>query len=248
MHEPILAEATGSLRLKEILEAHPFVRVVKFSESPNLTVNFERAGRRRCVSQGFSPNVVYGLPELMDNNPLVCADSASCPSPAATLVAIAANPLAKAGLLEESPALVFSFEDDFTEVGRILETEGWMGGAHCAGNPMDMQGVLTATCLASIKQQDISELRALYEECFGRSFFVRRFDGDSWTAELVRGKPFALYNLMPSAGDQGHCMLRVDVLADANGKGGACQLVHMLNIMCGFEEDMALGLQNHIFR
>ena len=243
MHEPIDVRASGSPKLEELLRGHPFVRLSEFKAAEILDMRFERDGWKRRVSQGYTgENALYGLPELMDNNPLVCADAAACTGPAATLAAIALNPLAKAGLLQESPAIVFSFEGDLDEVDRILASEGWNSGAFCTSTDDELNGCCPAAAFASIKlPADESEIDALYEECFGRSFFVRRHQGDDWSPELVRDKPFAVYNLLLTPGEDGLAVLRIDALADSNGKCGAAQLVHMLNIMAGFEEDLGLN-------
>jgi N-acetyl-gamma-glutamylphosphate reductase len=237
MHSPVTANAFGSPALRAILEKHPFVRLDSFKEGPRNEVDFAREGRTRKLVQG-NPDIdgAYGLAELMDNNPLVCVDQASCPGAAATLAAIAVAPLAKAGMLIERPAFVFSFETSGDEIDRILALEGWSHGAAVASRPAEIEGCVIATSLSSITMpagpQDIIDL---YDECFGRSFFVRRHEGDDWGPHIVRGTPNARFQLHLSEG-----VLRVDVIADPNGKCGASQVVHMLNVMACFEEDLGL--------
>ncbi|MBA3725399.1 MAG: hypothetical protein H0W86_02845 [Armatimonadetes bacterium] len=243
MQETVEARAAGSPALEAILSRHAHIRIAAFEAAVNNKIEFGRNGWNRQVLQG-DPYVhgPYGLAELMDNNPLVCADMASCPGPSATLAAIAVAPLAKAAMLTDRPAFVFSFDDNYEEVNRVLETEGWIEGAAVTGNPMDLDGCLIATSLSEIRvPQSSSEIDDLYDECFARSFFVRRHEGGDWGPQLVRGTPGAMYQLILSPGEPDTAILRVDVIADPNGKCGAAQLVHMLNIMCGFEEDHAVS-------
>ncbi|MGI8923767.1 MAG: hypothetical protein ACR2HJ_06960 [Fimbriimonadales bacterium] len=244
MEETVEARASGSLALEAILSRHAHIHLESFEAAEMNKVEFASKNWSRQVSQG-DPYIhgPYGLAELMDNNPLVCADIASCPGPSATLAAIAVAPLAKAAMLTDRPAFVFSFDDSYEEVNRVLETEGWTEGAAVTGNPMDLDRCLIATSLSEIRvPQSASEIDDLYDECFARSFFVRRHEGDDWGPQLVRGTPGAMYQLILSPGEADTAVLRVDVIADPNGKCGAAQLVHMLNIMCGFEEDHAVSL------
>jgi hypothetical protein len=240
MHEPVVVHAYGSQALQATLLRHPFVELELFAESEEVRLTFRRGGWLRTVCSG-SPTVKgpYGLPELIDNNPLVCADEASCPGPAATLASIAAGPLARAGLLMEAPAFLFSFDGDYHEVEAALRVEGWEGGATCAVDQRELDGCMACTCLTRIPHGLGEELDGLYGECFGRSFFVREHRGAEWSPSLVSGTPFAVYHLLLSQGEDGS-MLRVDVLADADGKCGAAQLVHTMNIMAGFEEDLGI--------
>lgn len=248
--------AQGGERLRSALERHPFVRVQGFEISEWPHVEFRRGTWVREVWQGHpSLDGPYGLPELMDNNPLVCADRASCPGRAATLALIGLGPSAKAGLLSQKPSCVFSFEAEeegqtvgisaFEEVDRALETVGWSGGVICAEDPVDYGGCVLASCFLEVSPGVTEEeIKALYDEVFGRSFFVRRVE--SWgeaVVEVVLGKPFALYHVGLHEG-AGGSVGRVQVAADALGKAGEEQLVHLMNIMAGFEEDLGLNYEN----
>ncbi len=244
--------AQGGERLRQALERHPLVRVQGFEVATWPHVEFRRDTWIREVWQGHPfLDGPYGLPELMDNNPLICADRASCPGRSATLALIALGPLARAGLIRLKPSCVFSFESEpeggqggvssYEEVEKALETVGWSGGVICAGDPVDYGGVLLASCFSEVGPGVTEEeIKALYDEIFGRSFFVRRVEvWDEGVVEEVRGKPFALYYVALHSGGGGS-VLRVQVSADAEGKAGGDQLVHMMNIMAGFEEDLGL--------
>ena len=179
----------------------------------------------------------YGLIELMDNNPLVCADKASTPGAAATLALIAFGPLARAGILIERPNALFSFEGDYDEVDRALQTEGWNEGVTCAGDPLDLGTVLSGTFLALTKADNQEEIDDLFHESYSRSFFVRQTEMQKLHPDNVKGKHHAEFatSLSPEG------ILRIQVLADANGKCGASQMAHMLNVMACFEEDAGLS-------
>ncbi|MCH8274995.1 MAG: hypothetical protein IH851_09415 [Armatimonadetes bacterium] len=241
LYEPVEVRAAGSERMREFLRAHPYVRIDTFERGAEPHIEFRRGTWMREARQGHpSIDGPYGLPELMDNNPLVCADRASCPGPAATLALIGLGPLALGGLMTERPSALFSFDGDYDEVDAALATEGWTNGVTCAGDPLEFDGCVAATCVAAIRvPDDPSELEDLYDECLGRSFFVRRQeDGGDLSADRVKGEPFALYALALS-NDEG--LLKVQVVADAHGKAGDAQVLHLMNIMAGFEEDLGMA-------
>lgn len=241
MHTRAIVNAEGSIKLREILEKHPFVDIEGFRDAARNKAAFRQSeGERQVFQRRPGADILYGLPELMDNNPLVCAAEAACPGPAATLALIAAGPLARAGLLRERPAFAFSFDENFSEAEHALETCGWHEGAICAGSPADLGTCLSVGCLAEIVFPGEAELESLFEEAYGRSFFVRRHKDATWSPDLVAGEPFALYRWQTSPAEGGAAVLRVDVIADIEGKCGAAQLVHMLNIMACFEEDTGI--------
>jgi hypothetical protein len=183
---------------------------------------------------------VMGLVELMDNNPLVCADEASVPSPASTLALIALGPLARTGLLVERPTLIVNVPADEEDVRLYLATMGWEEGCTLSAEETDLGGAAAATAIAAITNPEtFDEIDALYEEAFGRSFFVRRDETSDWHVSLVLGKPHALYRLRLTPGDA-ESLLTVQVMADLKGKCGAAQVVHAFNVMCGFEESMGI--------
>lgn len=237
MHQPIEVLATGDFALKKLLENHPFINLDSFENGEN-KIEFKRNGWNRQLLQAH-PAVEgeYGLIELMDNNPLVCADNASTPGPAATLALIALGPLARAGILIERPNALFSFEGDYDELDLAMKTEGWNEGVTCAGDPLDLGSVLSGTFLALTKADNQQEIDDLFHESYSRSFFVQQNAMEKLNPQNVMQKHHAEYatSLSPEG------ILRVQVLADADGKCGASQMLHMLNVMACFEEDAGLS-------
>jgi hypothetical protein len=174
----------------------------------------------------------------MDNNPLVCADAASVPSPVGTLALIALGPLARAALLVESPALRANHDDQALD--RWLATEGWTGGTAFEADSADLGSVVAVNAWAVVPALDSpQELSELYDEAFSRSFYVRRDQDSEWDTRLVAGRPWACYRVAVTPDDP-HCLVRVQVMADRDGKAGAAQVVHALNVMCGFEESLGI--------
>lgn len=174
----------------------------------------------------------HGLIELADNNPMVCAEAVSVPGPGETLALIALGPLAKAQLVLESPIILTNarIHDDLLEAH--LFDLGWDEGFFVNYEEIDFGDALVLNVLAKLKDP-AADLDDLFEECYGRSFFVRRDQESEWDTKLVAGTPFALYRLVRTED-----LVRVQVMADRNGKAGAAQLIHAMNVMCGFEESL----------
>jgi N-acetyl-gamma-glutamylphosphate reductase len=178
---------------------------------------------------------IGGLVELMDNNPMVCADEVSVPSPPGTLALLAIGPLALAGLLVEPPALMVAAPED-AGLERWLCTAEWSLGAstHFDAPSDTAVGIKAVACITT--PEDWSDLDALFEERYGSSFFVERVD-DEWTERLPPGWPSARYRLRCAPGDD-QSLLSIEVGADLHGKCGAAQVVHAMNVMAGFEESL----------
>lgn len=87
--------------------------------------------------------------------------------------------------------------------------------------------------------EDWSELDGLYEEAYGRSFFVRQAEEGDWDTRLVRGYDHAVYRLRLSPGEE-RAVLTVQAMGDFGGKLGAGQVVHVMNVMAGLEEGLGL--------
>jgi N-acetyl-gamma-glutamylphosphate reductase len=225
--------------IRRLLARHP--RVERIEEGGSAGIEFREGGRHREVRIGDSACEAAGLVELMDNNPLVCAEVASVPSPAATLALIALGPAAAAGLISDLPAIIVNIPADADDVSRFLALAGWPGGVTVHVEPHDLQGVGTVAAMASIwtpeRPEDVADL---FDERFGRSFFVRRDEESLWDPVLVRGTPYACYRLSLGL-DTGQTLLTVRCLADEVGKLGSAQAVHAMNIMCGFEEYLGLA-------
>jgi len=236
---PIQQASSGDPSLLAMLRRHP--RVGSVSESSSRGIEFRVGDWQREVAIADPSRELYGLVEVMDNNPLVCADRISVPGPAATLAMIAFAPLALSGLLADSPVAIFNFETDSSEIDAGLRSVGWRDGAAVHVELMDLGGVLACTVLASIQTPSAPEdLDELYSERYERSFYVLRDESSAWSPELVLGKPHAVYR-MAIAVDQPNSLLTIGVLADSDGKCGASQAVHAMNVMCGFEETLGIS-------
>ncbi|HWA82015.1 MAG TPA: hypothetical protein VG820_01175, partial [Fimbriimonadaceae bacterium] len=182
-----------------------------------------------------------GLVELIDNNPLVCADEFSLPSPAATLALIALGPLAEAGLIVERPTMLVNVEAEEEEISAFLEPLGWADGLTVSSETVDLGGAVAATIICAVATPDrIEDLDDLFDERYGRSFFVRRDEASDWHVSLVLDRPYAVYRLRISP-DMPYSLLTIQVMASREGKCGAAQVVHALNVMCGFEESLGIA-------
>ena len=218
--------------ISELLRSHPRIEPVSSSQ---VGIEFgQRSVAPSCAEVG-------GLIELIDNNPLVCAAEAWVPSPAGTLALLALGPIAEAGLLIEAPAVLASFPDaDQALIERELLSANWEGGIMLQTENHDLGSVRGVYVVAKIRNPDsFDDLDEIYRERYARSFFVRERGDAEWTKELVVGTPFAYYYLEPSPGES-ESLLSIHVMADINGKLGAAQYVHMMNVMCGFEESLGI--------
>lgn len=224
--------------LARLLASHPFAEIT--GETDDGALEFQRDGWIRTLYAGSPNPTVRGLVELMDNNPLVCADAASVPDPAATLGLIGLGPLLRAGILAGEPALRLSFAADLACLRDHLALLGYDGDVLASHEDLDLRGVLAATILAPVRTpEEMAHLDDLYDECYGRSFCVRRAEDGDWDVARVLHQPFALYRLRVTAGEA-ESLLTVQVMADRDGKCGAAQRVHVFNVMGGFEEDTGL--------
>lgn len=225
--------------LYQILSNHPRVRQVERADVEG--IEFHQGPWVRSVTAGDLRPEVKGLVELMDNNPLVCADRASVPDPVSTLALIALGPVFLAGLVTEAPTMIVNASADEAQVEGFLATAGWAEGLTLHSEYDSGAKVLGATAIASIHTpSDWSDIDDLYEERYGHSFFVRQDDESDWAPALVEGKPYALFRLRYTPGDD-TSLLTIQVLADRLGKCGPRQLVHMLNVMSGFEESLGIA-------
>jgi len=237
---PIDAYVGKITGLTALIERHPHISLRGDTQDAALVLRQNGHSRNIYVDR---PGVeLSGLVEVIDNNPLVCASEFSLPSPEGTLALIALGPLIKAGILAEQPTALFSFPADRDAANRSLIGAGWQEGIVCDTAESDFGSVLSGVFMAVINTpQDESDIDALYDEVFGRAFYVRRDETSKWSPDLVREEPFAVYSLR-IAPDNPTSLLTVRVLADRTGKCGAAQIVHAMNVMCGFEE--SLGIPN----
>ncbi len=233
-----ITAASGDPSVARLLQRHPFVELV--DGGPLTGLEFSQGIWQRAVFVGRSEEEQRGILEIMDNNPLVCADSMSVPSAGATLAMIALGPLASGGLIADSPTIAVTVPTDDAEIDALMEPLGWYGGSYVHFEPQPLDSVVAATVMVAIKTpEELDDIDALYEERYGRTFFVRRDEDSEWDSTLVAGQPYALYRLLV-APDEGTSLLTIRVIADRDGKAGAAQVVHAMNVMAGFEESLGL--------
>ncbi len=230
------AAITRSESLNALLNLHPFVRVGVDSGSGAL--QFDEGTWRREISINNFDMECRGLVELMDNNPMVCADRVSLPGPVETLALIALGPLAKAQLIVEEPIVMANVPVAEACLSQWVVEAGWAGGVSAAVDEIELEGVVAVTVLCKIETPALLDsIDDLYDECFGRSFFIRREEEAEWDVALVKQQPYAVYRLGISEGEP-HSLLRIQVMADREGKCGSAQIIHAMNVMSGFEESL----------
>lgn len=233
----VLRVSTGDPSLLAALSRHP--RVSAVSDDGKSSLRFSVGDWHRSISIGLPREEVTGLTELIDNNPLVCADRFSLPSPATSLALIALGPIILAGMLVAPPTLTTNLEWDAADLEAQLSELGWQEGAVIQSQQDDSE-VAALTAFAEIKApEDLAEIDEAFAERFGRSFFVREDDVSDWTPAAVAGSQLALYRLRITV-DEPNSLLTVRVLADRNGKLGPGQIIHAMNVMCGFEESLGV--------
>lgn len=159
----LLVRADAANRtLLALLQGHPGV-VVEAGTPDGVMMAWEQAGRDRSIVAG--PAEVSGLIETIDNNPLVCADSYSLPSPAETLRMVASAPLERSGLCAAT-----------AEAGGDV----YMPDGEAGGGTLDYR--CTIETVPHATGQDVAEA---YSEAYARSLYVRLADEDP------AGRPWA---------------------------------------------------------
>lgn len=228
---------TGPLPgLAELLEKHPHVQLDRAPTEATLEISQHGWIRRIWIDRDSVP--LFGLVELMDNNPLVCADEFSLPSPEGALSLIGLGPLIRCGALMGTPRAEFTFNVRPDSCLHALQSAHWANGIETAGGGGAHGTVLQALFRVDVDPGAADDVPGIYEEVFGPSFYVRTMAPDCWNPADVDGQPFA--ELTFEGGRPGV----VRVAADRNGKCGAAQVVHAMNIMCGFEE--CLGIPERV--
>ncbi len=224
--------------LRAVLSRHPLVELVDAPAASPL--EFDQGTWHRQVHVGDTTGL-RGLVELMDNNPLVCADSLSVPDAGSTLALIAIGPLIRAGILVEAPVLMYSFEVVEATIDSYLESMEWPHGASVHLDFQDLGSVVALNAMAIIQTPArLEDIDDLYAEAYGRSFFVRREESETWDTALVADRPHAVFRLRISP-DEPNSLLTIQVMADRDGKAGAAQIVHAMNVMAGFEESLGIA-------
>ncbi|MCG9895932.1 MAG: hypothetical protein MH204_10705 [Fimbriimonadaceae bacterium] len=231
----MIAQAPEGSLLARLLESHPKVEQVL----PGPGFFFQPTeGWSRSITPGVEQDQ-SGLLELVDNNPIVCADSFSVPSPASTLALIAFGPIFRTGLTCGDPVLQYSRPLALLDLGFHLERVGVQGELTVDVDRVDLGSVVALNVFVPVREEeDPSLLDDLYHEALGGKPFVRRTDGD-WDTSLVSGRPWAVYDLRLSPGESG-ALLTIRVMADLHGKIGEAQMIHAFNVMSGFEETLGI--------
>ena len=223
-------------QLLNLLNGHPRVSHAVVGDE---LLQFSRDRKWRNITVGSTVADLFGLVELIDNNPLVCADTVSVPNPSQTLALIALGPIADAGLIAETPRIIANLQLD--AVREALQRVGLDTTIDYRFEPMDLGSVLVMTVMVEVlTPADPMEIGEIYEERFGRSFFVRRDESSSWSQQLVQNQPHAVYRVS-IAEDRPNSLVTIRVMADRHGKCGAAQCIHAMNVMCGYEESLGLS-------
>lgn len=238
---PIENAVTSSSAVLARLQQHPRVERASLNSDPNCLIEFTRGPKVRRILDKPHQGVLTGLPELVDNNPMVCAESFALLNPAETLAHIALAPLLLADLVPEPPVLLTNFDADEQEISSSLATiYGYSGEVFLEREEVDLQGVLALNALVNVPlNSGLDLLDQLFEESYGRSYYVLKEEDGRWDIEDVKGRPWARYRLRITPGDT-TSLLRIQVMADAHGKCGSAQAINVMNIMCGFEETLGL--------
>jgi hypothetical protein len=225
--------------LADAFSRHPRVDTVTHGRYSD-RIEFQRGDWARQLFFE-NPHVLTGLTELMDNNPLVCADEASVLPTAAVLPSLALGPLALAGLLQEPPVVLTNAKISETDLSLWLRFSAWDQGVTLSGEVIPMNGVLSCTCIALVPNlDDPTEIDDLFEERYGKSLYIRRNEDSEWDTRLVQNQPFAVYRLRWTPGEK-ESLLTVQAMADTQGKCGSGQIIHMFNVMNGFEESLGIS-------
>jgi hypothetical protein len=230
--------ASADPELRRLLTGHP--KVARVEESNSQGIDFQVGSWHRSVEIASPSLEVAGLVELIDNNPMVCADRMSVPDPVSTLALVALGPLAWAGMILEPPTVICSADGDSKLLNQFMTTAGWSEGVTFHVEKRDLGSVLAITAMAAIATpSDWNDIDELFAERFSRSFYVRRDEESDWDPSLVAGKAHALYRLRYTPGE-GESLLTIQALADLQGKCGPAQVVHAMNVMAGFEESLGV--------
>lgn len=235
--DPIVCSTPQDDALAHLLRNHPAITV---DERRTRYLEFGRNERVRTLTVGAPEGDTFGLPEIMDNNPLVCADKVALPPPVTTLVLTALAPLWRAGLVLEPPIVQVNSVPTEHDGGLWWASAGWSDTVDLEFVERPTGTVLAAQAMAIVTNpSDWNEIDDLYDEAYGRSFYVRRDESSEWHASLVEHRPHAVYRLRLTP-DEPSSLLTIQVIADVHGKCGAAQSVHTMNVMAGFEECLGI--------
>lgn len=207
---------------------------------PDHALTFTENSEVRGILVGESNHPLHGLVEIMDNNPLVCAQTMSVPSPSATLALIAIAPLLRAGLINDEPVFQSNMSAPEDELIADHNIEPLLYEPVWDEVDLDTKGIAALNALVPVLPSRRDDIADLYHEAYGRSFFVRLIQAGDWDTSLVAGTQIAALRVADDADDPQTELVRIRVMAEPNGKCGAGQVVHAMNVMCGFEEHLGV--------
>lgn len=225
--------------LNSLLKDHPKLKVTAQTCSD---LQFSLGHWHRVIKVNDSASYPAGLLESMDNNPLVCADVVNVPGPGETLLLIALVPLIKASFLLEPPVYVSTDPISVPAMQCFLEEFRHDFDVEVMTEGIGERDLVAGSLIAKVPNGlPLSVFEGLFDEIYGRSFFVRKATAGVWEESQVLGTPIGMYQLGIESDGQ-TTLLKVRVMADRNGKCGAAQILQFLNVMCGFEEDLGVNL------
>jgi hypothetical protein len=222
------------------MTAHPLVNHVETHAGRDSIRWNASANWSRELIPGDCSIELRGLVELADNNPMVCADAFATPPAEITLPLVALGPIVQAGILQEPPLVVSTLPIQPQDLDAWLTTVDWHDGAmvQLADAP---DSDVRVTVMAAIRTpDDPDELDELFEERYGRSFFVRRDEQSDWTTPLPASEASAHYRLRWTP-DEPTSLLTISLRSRPAGKVGIAQIVHAFNVMNGFEESLGVA-------
>lgn len=228
--------------LLSLLQGHIGV-MLDSSRKPGrgMALEFEERGVERGIYVGQSDHPQHGLIEIMDNNPLVCAESISLPTPSATLALLCIAPLMRAGLISDEPV----FQSNLPEpTDRLCPDSGVPPLEHpFAWDQVDLdtRGIAALNALVPVRPSRRSDILDLFAEAYDRSFFVRRLQDEEWDVSLAVDQPYAVLKVADESDEETIELVRVRAMSEPEGKCGAGQIVHAMNVMCGFEEHLGIA-------
>ncbi len=214
---------------------------------------------------------VYGLPELFRSE-IVSARLVANPGCYPTSVALGLAPLLKNGLIDPATLIIDSKSGTsgagrgakqgslFCEVNEGFKAYGVASHRHTpeieqtlsllAGNPIKVsftphllpvnRGILSTMYATLREEQSTDELLALYRQSYAEEPFVRVMPGGELpNVAIVKGTNFCDVGVVtdPRTG-------RVIVVSAIDNlvKGAAGQAVQNMNLICGFREQLGLGI------
>lgn len=232
-------ESYASQPLATILRHHPRVNLVEEDPSER-GIRFRQGTWKRRVLVGDTKCELKGLVELIDNNPLVCADEFSVPDPATSLALIALGPLGLGGVITAPPALVGTLPADESVLAAYLAEIGVREFVY-HHEPIEIGRVAAVSVLLEVDSSlSATDLESMFAERYERSFYVSRAEG-VWDPALVAGTARGVYRIELNPTDSATRLVKVVAMADLDGKLGPKQAIHAMNVMAGFEETLGVS-------